>query len=375
MTQSDRRRIKWGFSTNAVTERPKTLAEAQERLLVSDEPPQMNDVIIAEVVELGRHTKIELPTKRAAALFVGDLVGVAYGYRYATRQFEGVIPPSNGPCHMLSVGGVCGEVVGMPFDMEPPTILRPIGYLRGADGKRVNLERLGIVGSEPPFGAAKVILVVGASMDSGKTTAAYSIVHGLTRAGAVVAAGKVTGTASAKDPLIMEDAGAVKILDFTDAGFVSTAQCSSAQLWRILTAIGTHLAHTNPDYIVLEIADGIVQRETQLLLGLLREKGCIDFTVYTCNDSLGVASGVNTLRKLDFNVVAVSGSVAYSPLAAREAQAQTDLPVLLREQLQDPAVEQLFVKRDAEGRTNALKDLILKFPTTPKPLGRTASSL
>ena len=68
-------------------------------------------------------------------------------------------------------------------------------------------------------------------------------------------------------------------------------------------------------------------------------------------------------------------SPAYSPLAAREAQAQTDLPVLLREQLQDPAVEQLFVKRDAEGRTNALKDLILKFPTTPKPLGRTASSL
>ena len=223
----------------------------------------MNDVIIAEVVELGRHTKIELPTKRAATLFVGDLVGVAYGYRYATRQFEGVIPPSNGPCHMLSVGGVCGEVVGMPFDMEPPTILRPLGYLRGADGKRVNLERLGIVGSEPPFGAAKVILVVGASMDSGKTTAAYSIVHGLTRAGAVVAAGKVTGTASAKDPLIMEDAGAVKILDFTDAGFVSTAQCSSAQLSNS-DAIGTHLL-IRTDYIVLEIADGIVQRDATAL--------------------------------------------------------------------------------------------------------------
>ncbi len=374
MRSPDRRPIKWGYGTSIVSGRPETLADARDYLLVSDDPPQMNDVILAEVVELGRHTKIELPSRRSCTLFAGDIVGVAYGHRYATRQFEGVIPPGNGPCHMLCVGGACGEVVGMPFDMEPPTILRPIGYLRDDDGERINLERKGLVGQEPPFGAAKVVLVVGASMDSGKTTAAYSIVHGLTKAGARVAAGKVTGTASAKDPLLMEDAGAVKVLDFTDAGFISTAECNATQLWRIVTAVGTHLATENPDYIVLEIADGIVQRETRLLLELLRKGRCIDYAVYTCNDSLGVTHGVNTLRKLDFNVVAVSGWVACSPLAAREAQDQTDLPVLLPEQLQDPAVERVFVKRTPENRAMALRELVLSFPVIRKPLGRAASN-
>lgn len=45
-----------------------------------------SDIIVAEVLEIGRHTKIELPCKLPAKLFPGDLVGAAYGYRYAGRQ-------------------------------------------------------------------------------------------------------------------------------------------------------------------------------------------------------------------------------------------------------------------------------------------------
>ena len=327
------------------------------------DPPNANDVIVAEVLEIGRHKKIELPCKRPSTLFPGDLVGMAYGYRYATRQFEGTVPAGHEPCHMLTVGGVCGEVVGMPTDMDPPTTLRSLGYLLDSSGRRVNLETHGIKLNGAPFAGATTILVVGSSMDSGKTTAAYSVVHGLTRAGARVCAAKVTGTASAKDPIIMEDAGALKILDFTDLGHASTAMCSREQLWNIVTVTRSQLAALRPDYIVLEVADGIVQRETSMLLELFQVHRNIDYVIYTCNDSLGVASGVNRLRQYELNVAAVSGWVGCSPLAAHEAQAQTDVPVLRPEDLREPDIIRLFTKSNSERRAAEGDGVILTFPT------------
>lgn len=192
------------------------------------------------------------------------------------------------------------------------------------------------------------ILVVGASMDSGKTTAAYSVVHGLSQSGARVCAGKLTGTAAAKDLFLMEDAGAIKVLDFTDIGHSSTAKCNRQELWNIVTAIGSHLSILQPDYMVLEIADGLVQRETEMLLELLQEHQYIDYTVYTCNDSLGVQAGVQRLRQYDLNVVAVSGWAACSPLAAQEAQRHTDIPVLQPEELSDPRIADLLAKQSRD---------------------------
>lgn len=350
-----KRRIKWGYATHVLPNAAPTLDVLDGALQASQDPPRANDVIVAEVMEIGRHSKIELPFKRACTLFPGDLVGVAYGHRYATRQFEGTVPKGNDVCHMLTVGGVCGEVVGMPTDMEPPTLLRQLGYLREADGSRVNLESYGLGVLGQSFGGAKVIVVVGSAMDSGKTTAAYSIVHGLTRSGATVCAAKLTGTASAKDPLIMEDAGAVRVYDFTDLGHASTALCSREQLWKIVVAIRSNLAAMSPDYIVLEIADGVVQRETRMLLELFQEHRVVDHFVYTCNDSLGVAAGIGTLQAYGFHVAAVSGWVGCSPLAAREAQEQTDLPVVRPEQLREPAVVSLFEDRTMKERSASMR--------------------
>ena len=95
---------------------------------------------------------------------------------------------------------------------------------------RVNLESHGLRPATSQFEQPTVILVVGSSMDSGKTTAASSVVHGLSRSNALVCAAKLTGTASLKDRLIMEDAGAAEVLDFTDVGHASTAMCTREQV-------------------------------------------------------------------------------------------------------------------------------------------------
>ncbi len=75
----DRRRIKWGYATHVLIDPPADSAELIGRLDASEDPPRPNDVIVAEVLEIWRHKRIELACGRRATLCPGDLVGVAYG--------------------------------------------------------------------------------------------------------------------------------------------------------------------------------------------------------------------------------------------------------------------------------------------------------
>jgi hypothetical protein len=339
----DRRRIKWSYATHRITGLPRFGPALEGRIQWSDIPPRPNDVIVAEVGTISRHRRLELTDKRRSKLFPGDLVGMAFGRRYATRQYEGALPGSLSICHMLAVGGVCGEVIGMAANMTPPTTLDPLGYVLDEHGRRINTEDHGLRPVAPPTKRPVIILAVGSAMDSGKTTAAFSVVHGLTRAGCVVSAAKLTGTASVKDLQLMEDAGAEEVLDFTDVGYASTAMCSPLQLENLLASIVSNLCLRDPDYIVLEVADGVVQRETQMLLQMLGDKGCVDHVIYACHDSLGVVSGIDHIRGAGLKVAGVSGWVACGPLAAQEAQDRTNVPVLRPEELQDPGIIDLFV--------------------------------
>jgi len=336
------RSIKWTYATRALKDPPATVGALAGQIASSDAAPRANDVIVAQVMEIGHHKRVELTSALPSMLFPGDFVGVVYADRYATRQWQGAVPEHSGLCHLLSVGGVCGEVVGKTAAMGDPTTLRPLGYLVDERARRVNVTEHGLPPRRQSGYRPTTILVVGSAMDSGKTTAAFSVIHGLTRSGARVAAAKLTGTASAKDVRVMGDAGAIRVLDFTDMGFGSTANCTQDQLRHIALTIASHLAALKPDYAVMEIADGIVQRETEMLLQLLQAGPYVDYVMYACSDSVGIKDGVRRLRDYGFNVVAVSGWTACSPLAAQESQSQTDLPVLMAEQLQEPSVAGLF---------------------------------
>ncbi len=336
--QLDYGRVKWGYATRAFSAGlPELMWE--NRLGELEGAPAQDDVIVAEVMHIEQHTRIELPTARSSALFEGDLVGVAYGHRYATRQFYADIPDSFDVCHLLSVAGVCGRVVSSAgLTMKEPTILRPLGFALDRDGRRVNLRRVGLAPANPTTNSPTSVLVVGSSMDAGKTTTAASIVHGLTRSGFRVGAAKLTGTGSAKDLMYMKDAGAAVALDFTDVGHASTSQTSRHDLANIHNAIRSNLSAASVDYVVMEIADGIVQRETQMLLDILKVQKSVDFVVYCCCDSLGVEAGVNLLQSEGFEVAAVAGLAACSPLAAQEARGLTRLPVLQSVELRDPGL-------------------------------------
>ena len=183
-------RIKWGYATASIPDRPSTVGAATTRL--DSDPPRRGDVVLACVEEIGRHTRIDLVDLTKSSLFVGDVLGLTLAPRYATRQFEAVVPGDLEDLHFVCSGGICGRVTGVPSAMLQPTRLRALGYLV-RDGERVTTRAHRLPPPATPGPGAPVLVVVGSAMDSGKTTAAVSLANGLTRSGCGVAAAKAVG--------------------------------------------------------------------------------------------------------------------------------------------------------------------------------------
>lgn len=290
--------------------------------------PQIGDIIAAEVVSLGKHTTIETDGGVTVNIFPGDRIIGAFGCRYATDQYEGIVPESWGEqCDLLSIGGVCGEVRSAHSAMGAPTRLRLLGAVSTAEGAPLNLRSFARP-TPKALPAGQVILVVGTSMNSGKTTTVGTLARALSRAGFRVAAAKVTGTAAGKDGRFFASCGASPVVDFTHCGLPSTAMLERDELATVYSELLNRLAATGPDYTLVEIADGIFQRETRMLLDSAVVRASVNHLFFTAGDSLGAECGVRRLRAEGWPLRAVAGLVTASPLASREVEHEVGLPCL-----------------------------------------------
>jgi hypothetical protein len=175
-------------------------------------------------------------------------------------------------------------------------------------------------------------------MNSGKSTALSCLVRGLSEAGLIVSAGKATGTGSGNDPGMFVDAGAVKVLDFTDFGYPTTFQLHHGRVRALFSDLVTALTGSSPDVVVVEIADGVYQGETRALLADPVFQAAVDRVIFAAADALGAIAGLQVLHDACIDVAAVTGVLTSSPLAVREAAAATGVPVLNTGSLCEPGV-------------------------------------
>jgi hypothetical protein len=312
-------------------------AVAELQALCSDPAarPHPGDLVLARIERIGKHAALELTDSRRATLFVGDEVLVAYAARYAPDQFEAVVPDSLAPCHLAASGGVAATVVSRRAGVVAPTELRPLGLVLGADGQRLNLRRKALPRAGG-FGPRPLTLAsLGTSMNAGKTTSAAHLIHGLARAGLRVGAAKITGTGSGNDPGLLLDAGACRVLDFTDCGHASTAGLDLESLLDVLHTVQAQMQAHAVDALVLEVADGLLQRETAMLLRSPMFRQRVDGCLFSSGEALGAVAGARWLLDAGLPLLGLCGAMTRSPLAAREAGDATGLPVFGLEQLRD----------------------------------------
>ncbi len=322
---------------------------AMASLITNGAVPNSGDVVLARIDRIGKHKQLEFCDGRRSTLFIGDEILICYGNRYAPDQYEALVPKNLAPCHLVAGGGVAAQALSWHEAIPGPTCITPLGLVADAEGIPLNLKNWSLARQTYPQTRPFTIVVVGAAMNAGKTITAAHLIKGAARAKIKVAAAKVTGTGSGGDTWLMRDAGADSVLDFTDCGFVSTYLATKADVESIMQTLVVHLASSGAETIVLEIADGLYQEETAALLSSQLFAQNVDAVMFAANDALGAAAGVEWLRERNLPIVGITGTLAQSPLAMREAASATALRVYHLSQLSDPAfaLNQLVPSRRA----------------------------
>lgn len=322
--------MKWCFSARRIDP---ALAKGLNEDLAGTKP---GDMILGRVINIGNHARIQLPSGRPATLYPGDLVALPCGARYAPDQFEGVAEIDPTGCDLLAGGGCLGRMRQRNERIKPPTKIQPLGRITGPNGDVLNTRDFALP-ERVETRSLPAICVVGTSMNSGKTTAAVALSHGLTRAGWRVGALKVTGTGSFGDFNQLVDSGAAFVADFSDAGMATTYL---EPMERVIGGIDMLLAESaghGCDIAVVEFADGIFQRETAALLADKAVQARFGGFIFACGDAVAAAGGVLRLSELGIRPVALTGMLSCSPMAASEAEDATGVSVLTKSRLEDPA--------------------------------------
>lgn len=299
----------------------------------SDRPPQVGDVVYGKITRIGQHSGLENRNGRIHVINDGSKGVFVFGNRYAPDHFEGIIPEtSTSEVDLLARSGVVGIVKSKNSMIKDPTRVRILGYVCNEDGAVLNTRDSPLIhpskAGKTDSKRARLVLVVGTSMNSGKSTAAAACCWALSTMGYEVRASKITGTASLQDVLGMNDAGASVYNDFTHFGYPSTYMLPETELLKVFNDIDLKYGNNAKNFWVVELADGILQRETALLLASEEVKTRIHRLIFCAGDALGCIGGLQVLKeRFGLTPDAISGVFSSSPLATRELADHTEVPV------------------------------------------------
>jgi hypothetical protein len=293
--------------------------------------PEIGDVVYGQVLRMGQHSSLENASGRIHMIHDGTRAAFVFGNRYAPDFYEGIIPEEmTNKVDLLSRSGMIGIVKTKNSMIKDPTKVKILGYVFDESGRILNTRNFPLI--EPRSRVkkrprAKMILVCGTSMNSGKSMAAAACCWVLSTMGYNVRASKITGTASLKDILYMNDAGANPYADFTCLGYPSTYLLSESELLGIFNQLDLKYANNPKNFWVVELADGIIQRETVMLLNTPEVRSRIYKLIFCANDAFGAIGGLNILQSYGLKPAALSGICSSSPLHIRELSGFTDIPV------------------------------------------------
>lgn len=308
---------------------PKIKIRSYER---QDKAPEVGDMVLGAIDYLGQHRSLENKEGRIHQVNGGTRAVFVFANRYAPDYYEGLIPDHlPRTADLLSRSGIVGEVKVKSSRVADPTRVKLMGYVLDETGRVLNTRRFNLIrpkASAKTGNRARLILNIGTSMNSGKSSTAAACCWALSTMGHKVRGAKITGTAGLKDILLMEDNGASPVADFTHLGYPSTYLLPEAELLHIFDSLDLKHANSPSNFWVVEIADGILQRETAMLLRSEAVRSRIHRLIFSAHDAFGAIGGLRILDS-EFGLApdAISGICSSSPLGIRELQAYTDLPV------------------------------------------------
>lgn len=303
------------------------------------------DFVVGRITgKRNRLYECETKTGRMARMVRGDLLVGALGRRSATLEGVGDWRAENesGELEALTSAGLLGCSTSISPMLPELMRMEYLGHV-SRDGNKVNMADF-VIPETPRKLDIPVILLIGTSMSSGKTTAGQVIIRALKYMGLEVVAAKLTGAARYRDILTFRDAGARSVYDFVDAGLPSTV-CSEQRYRAALELLLSKIAASEASVLVAEAGASPLEpyngaTVVEYLSDLTR------FTVLCASDPYAVL-GVQTAYGNGLKADLVSGPAANTTAATR----------LVRELCGHPSLN-LLDRRNYPQLTEMLKDAL-----------------
>jgi hypothetical protein len=288
------------------------------------------DMVLVRVRAVNReYSLLETCDGTEVELHEGALILGALGTRKALQGFSGGPPSELKPGMELSLlnrGGVIGECTAFHRDLGWPTQLEYLGTV-SHNGQPANLANFALPLVNGPISSVPVVLVLGTCMNAGKTTVCKEIVKLFVKKGFSVNAGKIAGVGCLRDPIVMKESGAQQALSFQDFGVPSTAHVESVA--PIARSMVHYLSESKPDFIILEMGDGVLGGYQGASLFEDREfmSSCVSM-IMCANDLMGGWGGLQWLSQKDLRdyPMLISGPVTDSAEGIRYVEENWAVP-------------------------------------------------
>src|SRR5947207_7295590 len=275
------------------------------------------DVVVVRVLtDNATYNMLELPTGRLAKVNPGDVLAGVLGRRRALKGFVGDVPETvkaGDELHLLNLGGVIGSCSGHHSSLNDAIRVEVIGLATNGGTCVRNIADVALPLRESLGPTAPLIVISGACMNSGKTYAATEIIQQATRAGLRAAAAKLSGIACLRDTLNMSDHGAIAIASFLDCGLPSTV--GIGDLAPVAKAVIARLNESAPDFIVIEMGDGILGGySVESVFADQELRQATEALVFCASDYVGAWGGIELFRRRGIEIDMVAGSVTDSKM-------------------------------------------------------------
>ncbi len=304
-----------------ITDFDRWLPEVEPRPL---ETWARGDYVVTEMLEDGPDAyPVETIDGTTAELRPGDRLIGALGTRAATLQVVGDWREVGEDLRMqtLTAAGVLGVCTSAAFHSARMANVRYLGHAVRA-GKVCTMKGF-VTPTDHHELNAPVILIIGSSMEAGKTVAAVAMIKQLEAMGKRVAGAKVTGVGRLRDTLAMHEAGAYAIADFVDVGLPSTVVPPDEYEQALLLLI-SKLAATEPDVLIIEAgASPLEPYRGDVAMRVLADKVAI--TVLCASDPYAV---MGVMGAFDLKPDLISGRSSATEAGVRLIDKLVGIPAL-----------------------------------------------
>jgi hypothetical protein len=276
---------------------------------------------------------VEAVSGRSMTMVPGDVFLATPGYRESVRWTVGGVPEGglvpDQDYWVLAESGVMGDLAShSPVPLSHVGRAKYLGAVLDADHNPLRLKDFSLRAAPGATDAgAPVYLVLGTSVEVGKTTAGLTLLRTLRAKGHDnVVVLKATGTTSVTEAAIYRDFGAVLVFDCIDFGVPTTFPCARPDAPEIFGQALDLCLSIPADAVLIECGGDFMGTCVPEFLQCLRPRRPGPTTILAAADTSGALGAKHALERMGVTLDLITGPCTDTLTSRQRIEAMCGIP-------------------------------------------------